>query len=245
MRALAPVLIAPLVLSSLACSPKKEEPGDAPAGARFAIGGAKTSDPEPEESEATPGLGVGQPDETNGVCRLFSKEYNEPICCPRTYGLGAAEVEQICGDVALLGEHLRDGCGYFFLHAESGEVQWLRVAFIAENLPPAKAVEMRDAYLKKRTRDPEFASTPIPGVEGGAYNVVDGLGWALLPGWGRLRQAAWSEGFCGDQLPALLESIATAPEPTAETPAFRDGLLPSRAPVQRPPSPVNGERPLG
>ena len=251
MRAIVYLASTTVLTALTACSPStSKDPQGVAKDSRFILGRSKSTSVESAESEQPsppqPRLGVGKPDETNGECRLFAKEFKEPTCCPRTYGLGAKEVQEICSGVALLGEHLREGCGYYFLEDASGQVQWLRVSFIAETFPAKEAISMRDAYLKKRTRDPDFASTPIPGVEGGAYNVVNEIGWALLPGWARLRQAGWSEGFCGDQLPKLLECIATAPEPQGDPPAFRDGLLPSRLPVDSPVAPPpSSERPLG
>lgn len=187
----------------------------------------KPSDLESGASAQGPRPGVGSPDETNGECRLFAERYEEPTCCPRSYGLGVEDVAEICGYEVFLGEYLKEGCRYSFYDAEHGDTMWIKLALLADGRPLAEVVEDADKWLRKRKRDESFKSTMLDGEPGVAYNLVNPVGWATFAGWRRHRQATWKKGFCGDKLEVLLRKMADAPEPEEDSGGFRRGLVPS------------------
>ena len=182
-------------------------------------------DPTPSGEPAAPRPGSGSPDETNGVCRLFAPKLPEPECCPVEVGFDAEAVRELCGHAVYLGESLQHSCGYFFSSTEPGATpvfmrgSKLMVASVAE------AAKQHDERLRMALDKPEFASTPVPGVEGAMWSAAEGLHWAFLPGWDEVRQISWNDGACPDaQMPAVLELIRAAQQPPPNAP--REGLLP-------------------
>ncbi len=185
--------------------------------------------PDLEAGEAPPpptgkAPGVGRPDETNGVCRLYAPEYPDPECCASEYGVDVAKIKAICGFEVYLGEYFRNGCGYHFKKTPEAKTEWLWAAHLEPGKSTADVTEEHDIVIQKRFREADFESKPIPTVTGGYWSVFSNTGWAVLPGWQRARQFGYPEGFCGDKLPELMAELARAKEP--EQGAERLGLVP-------------------
>jgi hypothetical protein len=86
-----------------------------------------------------------------------------------------------------------------------------------ENL--AAAAADHDKRLAQITKNPAFASTPVPGVEGAVWSSADGLHWAFLPGWKFVRLVSWADGACpSEKMPEVLALIAKAGQPPANAP---------------------------
>ncbi len=180
--------------------------------------------PNPAPAPAPPGS--GRPDISNGVCRLYAPKFPDPECCPVETGFDADVVRKLCGHDLYLGESLRHSCGYFFLpKIESGAPpQAIRVSKVRSETASA-AAEGHDERLQHRLRDPDFHSTPIPGVEGGMWSQADGIHWAFLPGWPSVRQVSWPDAACSDEaMEKVLLSIFEAKPPPTNAP--RPGLVP-------------------
>lgn len=172
-----------------------------------------------QPSAPAPAPGSGKPDTTNGVCKLFAPKLPEPECCPFETGFDAEKIKQICGHELYMGESLQQSCGYFFLPDMNGSLPVsIRAAKInQENL--AEAVAAHDRRMAKITKNPAFASTPVPGVEGALWSAADGLHWAFIPGWKWVRQVSWADGACpDDKMPEVLALMAAAAEPPAGAP---------------------------
>lgn len=191
---------------------------------------------EPTPIPDTPevGLGSGVPDETNGVCRLYAPKLAEPACCPVEVGFDAEAIRQLCGHAVYLGESLQHSCGFYFSSADPNAKP---VFMRGSRLMPetvAEAAKQHDERLRMALDKPEFASTPVPGVEGAVWSAAEGLHWAFLPGWDRVRQISWNDGACPDEkMPEVLKLIAAAQQPPENAP--REGLLPTaRKPVDAP-----------
>jgi hypothetical protein len=172
---------------------------------------------QPSEPEAA--LGSGKPDTTNGVCKLFAPKLPEPQCCPFETGFDAEKIKQICGHQLYMGESLQQSCGYFFLPDMQGSLPVSIRASKIDGNDVAKAVADHDQRMKKITKNPEFASTPVPGVEGAQWSTAEGLHWAFLPGWKSVRLVSWADGACPlDKMPEVLALMAAAAEPPHNAP---------------------------
>jgi hypothetical protein len=184
---------------------------------------ALDSAPHAPASDAAPGS--GKPDTQNGVCKLFAPKLPEPECCPFETGFDAEKVKQICGHQLYMGESLQQSCGYYFLPDTSGSQP---VAIRGSRLAVsdvAEAVLDHDTRLARVTKNPEFASTPVPGVEGAMWSDAEGIHWAFLPGWKNVRLVSWTADACPiDQMPEVLKLMVEAAEPAPA--AERPGLVP-------------------
>ena len=171
------------------------------------------------------GLGSGKPDTSNGECKLFAPRLQNPACCPHETGFDAEKVQRICGHALYMGESLQHSCGYFFLPDAGGGVPVsMRVSSLAKT-EVADAVEQHDLRLKRMTKNPEFASQPVPGVEGAMWSDADGMHWAFIPGWEHVRQVSWEAAACPiDAMPEVLKLLVAAKPPPANAP--RPGLVP-------------------
>jgi hypothetical protein len=170
-------------------------------------------------SEDEPALGSGRPDTSNGVCKLFAPKLPEPECCPFETGFDADRIKQICGHELYMGESVQQSCGYFFLPSMQGSFPVsIRASMIdQENL--AKAAADHDQRLAQLTKNPAFASTPVPGVEGAMWSTADGLHWAFVPGWKLVRLVSWADDACPiDKMPEVLALMAKAAEPPPGAP---------------------------
>lgn len=168
---------------------------------------------------AEPALGSGKPDTSNGVCKLFAPKLPEPACCPFETGFDAERIKQICGHELYMGESVQQSCGYFFLPDVQGSLPVsIRASMI--NVPDlATAAADHDRRMKQITKDPAFASTPVPGVDGAVWSTADGLHWAFLPGWKMVRLVSWADGACpAEKMPEVLGLMAKAKEPPANAP---------------------------
>lgn len=168
--------------------------------------------------------GVGVPDESNGLCRLYAPEYPDPECCTSEYGVDVAKIKALCGFEVYLGEHYRNGCGYHFKKSPEAKTEWLWAAHLEPGKNAAQVTEEHDMVIQRRFRKTDFESVPIPGVSGGYWSVFAETGWAVLPGWKRVRQFGYPEGFCDGKLPELMAELARAKEP--EVGSERLGLVP-------------------
>lgn len=170
-------------------------------------------------SEPEPALGSGKPDTTNGVCKLFAPKLPEPRCCPFETGFDAEKIKQICGHELYMGESVQHSCGYFFLPSTQGSVPVsFRASKIAEQ-DVLQAVADHDQRMARITKNPMFASTPVPGVEGARWSAAEGLHWAFLPGWKWVRQVSWTDDACPpEKIPEVLALMAAAAEPPPNAP---------------------------
>ncbi|KIG19024.1 hypothetical protein DB30_05928 [Enhygromyxa salina] len=172
-----------------------------------------------------PALGSGKPDTSNGVCKLFAPKLADPHCCPFETGFDAERIQKLCGHALYMGESLQQSCGYFFLpNMDGGAPVSLRGSKINREDVAAAAAD-HDLRLGRLTKNPEFASTPVPGVEGALWSEADGLHWAFLPGWSSVRLISWADDACPiATMPEVLKLIAEAKPPAENEP--RPGLLP-------------------
>jgi spermidine synthase len=177
---------------------------------------------------ASPGTGV--PDESNGKCRLYAPKFPNPECCPSEYGVDIQDVQRLCGYENYLGEHFRASCGYYFTSKAApspGEPgAWLRATFVTYLDTAQAAAEDHAEYIRRRQKDPGFVATPIPGIEGAYWSSKEGYHWAFLPGWSKVREVSWKDGFCEGHVDELLQMIHAAKEPPEG--AEREGLLPRK-----------------
>jgi hypothetical protein len=175
-----------------------------------------------DEPEA-PALGSGKPDESNGVCRLYAPELPKPECCEGEYGFDAEQLQKSCGFDLYLGESFQYTCGYFF-HSAGKLPSWFRMSYVAGD-DPAAAADTHDRKLQRASKNDALRSTPVPGVDGALWSGHDGLRWAFLPGWKRVRQLSWRDRECSDEVMAkVIAQIVAAAEPPAG--AKRTGLIP-------------------
>lgn len=173
-----------------------------------------------------PGRGSGVPDETNGVCRLYAPKLPQPECCPVEVGFDAEAVREICGHPVYLGESLQKSCGYFFGSSDPNAKPLFMRGSRLISKTVAEAAKEHDERLRMALDKPDFASTPVPGVEGALWSAAEGLHWAFLPGWDNVRQISWNDGACPDEkMPEVLKRIAEAAPPPENAP--REGLLPT------------------
>lgn len=176
-----------------------------------------------EAAKPATGLGSGKPDESNGKCRLFAPELPKPDCCEGEYGFDAGVLQEACGFDVYLGESFQYSCGYYFLRTGSFP-SWFRMSFIAGDTPQA-AADVHDQKLRRVAKKDSLTSTPVPGVAGALWSEHDGLRWAFLPAWKRVRQLSWKQSECSDEAMAkVIAQIVAAEEPPPGT--ERSGLVP-------------------
>ena len=184
-----------------------------------AVEKTKERDPAPEAE----GKGSGRSDESNGVCRLYAPKLKQPNCCEANYGFDVAEVKETCGLEIYLGESFQFSCGYYFTQKGGGET-WFRSSFLPSKTA-AEAASTHDRKMQQITKNKGFKSTPVPGVKDALWSSHEGLNWAFIPGWSRVRQLAWRDTSCSKQgAAALIKKLAAAKEPPQGTP--RASLVP-------------------
>jgi hypothetical protein len=106
-----------------------------------------------------------------------------------------------------LGESFQYSCGYYF-HKE-GKPVWMRMGHLPD-ADPKTAADAHDKKLRDVTKNPQYASTPVPGVEGALWSGHDGNRWAFLPGWSHARQLSWRSETCSDEgVIAVMKQLAT------------------------------------
>lgn len=175
-----------------------------------------------------PALGSGKPDTSNGVCKLFAPKLPEPECCPFETGFDAERIKQICGHELYMGESLQQSCGYFFLPDTQGSSPVSIRASMINQDDLAGAAADHDRRMKQLTKNPAFASTPVPGVEGAVWSTADGLHWAFVPGWKFVRLVSWADAACPiEKMPEVLALMAKATQPPPGAPRE---LLPKARP---------------
>jgi hypothetical protein len=185
--------------------------------------GAAPPKPSPAPVEASTSPGTGRPDESNGECRLYAPELPNPHCCNVEYGFDVDAVQAACGHDLYLGESFHYTCGYYF-HAESGLPVWFRTALVAGHDVSA-AAGAHDRKLREVTKNPAFRSAPVPGIPGALWSEHDGLHWAFLPGWPKVREVSWRDDSCSEEgVLKVLAQMAEAVPP--EKGAKRLGMLP-------------------
>jgi hypothetical protein len=168
----------------------------------------RTRDAAPEG----PALGSGKPDESNGVCRLFAPKLPKPECCTAEVGFDAPMVQEACGLDVYLGESFQASCGYYFHDAAQDEPAWFRMSFV-EDATPKIAIDQHVERLRVRQKA-DVEAKKVPGVEGAWYTTYDGLAWAFVPGWKKVRQLAWRERFCSEEgIMKVIAKVAAAKEP--------------------------------
>ncbi len=179
----------------------------------------------PPPAPASPG--TGQPDETNGTCRLYAPELPDPECCERQLGFDVETVKRACGLKLYLGESFHASCGFYFLPdavAAGVPATWFRISNL-HDATPKLAAEQHEAYTRATNNDPSFTTQPIPGIEGAYWSEREGLHWAFLPGWSVVRQFTWKDDSCSPEgLKEVLRALVAAPEIAAGT--GRQGLIP-------------------
>jgi hypothetical protein len=169
----------------------------------------RTRDPEPEGAA----LGSGKPDESNGVCRLYAPQLPKPECCTAELGFDAATVQEACGLDVYLGESFQASCGYYFHDGTEAEQSWFRMSFV-DDASPKDAVDAHIERLRARQKAKGIEAKKVAGVPGAYWTQYDGLAWAFIPGWKKVRQLAWRERFCAPESVArVIAKIAGAKEP--------------------------------
>ena len=170
------------------------------------------------------GLGSGRSDETNGACRLYAPRLPSPECCKAELGFDVETVKQACGLETYLGESFQGTCGYYFHKPEEDPVRsYFRMSFVAGETPKDAAAS-HDKKVQERR--PEVSSTPIPGIDGAYWSGMDGVSWAFLPGWDKVRQLTWRESMCSrEQILPVMKQLISAPQPPKGAP--RLGLVPA------------------
>lgn len=169
------------------------------------------------------GLGSGQSDESNGVCRLFAPKLAEPECCKGEWGMDEEMMREACGLEVYLGESFQGTCGYYF-HRTGNDPLWARLSFVGEPTL-ADAVLMHDEKMRRMSKNPAFKSTPVPGVEGAMWSSNGRYHWAFVPGWDKTRLLSWSSETCTDEgIAKVIAKLVAAKQPPRGTP--REGLLP-------------------
>jgi hypothetical protein len=178
---------------------------------------------ETEKPETPTGLGSGKPDESNGECRLFAPKLAAPECCKSEYGFDIDAVQKACGLDLFLGESFQYSCGYYF-NEEGKSPQWMRMGLLPEKDPKVSA-SAHDKKLRDITKNPQYSSSPVPGVEGALWSGHDGNRWAFLPGWEHVRQLSWRDETCDEAgMIKVIEQLVAAKQPPKG--ARRQGLLP-------------------
>lgn len=179
----------------------------------------------PTQAPPPPAPGSGRPDTSNGECKLFAPKLPEPKCCPFETGFDAEQVRKLCGHALYMGESVQQSCGYHYLPDASGGVPVALRASKVNRESVADAVRSHDARMAKTFQRPDFASTPVPGVEGAMWSDHDGVHWAFLPGWKSVRLVSWTADACPiEKMPEVLQLMVEAKEPPPDAP--RPGLIP-------------------
>lgn len=179
--------------------------------------------PIPDEGTGGPTPGTGQPDESNGVCRLFAPKLPNPECCGAETGFDVERVREACGHDVYLGESFQQSCGYFFHNAKTGLPVSFRVSFMA-NLDPKTNAEHHAEELRERLHS-DAQAEPVPGVPDAWWVEHKGTHWAFVPGWDRVRQFSWRDDSCSREgVVAVIERLKQAKQPPAG--AERPGLVP-------------------
>jgi hypothetical protein len=183
----------------------------------------------PHQPPLPAGLGSGRPDTSNGECKLFAPKLPNPECCPFETGFDAEKVRELCGHALYLGESVQQSCGYYFFHDASGGFPLgIRASRLIQT-DVDQAAAAHDMRLAKVAQDPEFASTPIPGLDGGKWSNHDGIHWAFVPGWSMVRLVSWTDDACPiEAMPAVLKLMSEAKEVPVHAP--RPGLIPIARP---------------
>ncbi len=194
----------------------------------YAVGNAPDLDPKQRQaSDGNHAPGSGRPDETNGVCRLFSPQLPEPSCCPGETGFDLEDARDACGFQIYLGESLYGSCGYYFAGKTEQPIS-IRVQPLGA-VSVVDAAGAHDRQLSRALKDENFKSTSIPGVKGGLWSraTAEGFNWAFIPGWKGARQVSWTDRDCERaKMPALLEAMVRAKQPHTED--ERNAFLPTR-----------------
>jgi hypothetical protein len=189
---------------------------------RREVPAAPAAEPTPP-SDPTASPGTGKPDESNGVCRLYAPQLPNPVCCKAELGFDADVVAQECGLDLFLGESFQFTCGYYFHRAGTDPV-WFRAAAVG-NTTPKEVADDHDRKLQQLTKNPDFHSEEVPGVPGAWWSANEGVRWAFVPGWSRVRQLSWRDDACPrDKMARVLQKFIAAKEPPANAP--RLGLVP-------------------
>lgn len=162
-------------------------------------------------------LGSGRPDETNGLCRLYSPELPDPECCKADLGFDMKTAQQACGLHVYLGESHRYSCGYYFATEDGNDRRWFRLGKLPESSAKA-AADHHDRKMKEALGDKYALSSPVPGVEGAYWSRHDQFRWAFLPGWDNARQLSWEADSCSDEGIAKVigQIVAAKPTPPGE-----------------------------
>lgn len=170
------------------------------------------------------GLGSGRPDETNGECRLYAPRLPRPECCNGEFGFDVETVKRTCGLETYLGESFQGSCGYYFHKPDEQPIRsYFRMSFVA-GASPKQAAASHDRKVQER--NPEVSSSPIPGIDGAYWSGMDGVSWAFLPGWDKVRQLTWRESMCSrEQIIPVIRQLVAAPQPKKGAP--RLGLVPT------------------
>ncbi|MEZ4452067.1 MAG: hypothetical protein R3B09_21565 [Nannocystaceae bacterium] len=227
-----PQRVAPEAVKAAAAGPGADDPRVvADTGELYAKGEAPSSPADP----SVPAPGSGAPDETNGVCRLYAPKLARPECCPIDLGLDAATVQRACGHSLYLGESVHATCGYFFADDDAMATKpvSLRLSF-ALQATVKDAVKAHDERIAFRVaNDPEFHSTPVPGIKDAYWSRHKHLRWAYLPGWSRPRLLSWNEETCSDEgILEVIRQLVAAPEVREGAP--RRAKIPGGAPEPEP-----------
>ena len=104
-------------------------------------------------------------------------------------------------------------------------VPFLYVPELVQYVAGFKAAAAHDRKMKRVSKNPDFKTTAVPGVRGAYWSDFEGLHWAFLPGWPRVRLLSWRDTSCpGEGIKKLMSKIIKAKKPTKGTP--RPGLIP-------------------
>ncbi len=176
-----------------------------------------------DSEEKAPGSGT--PDETNGVCRLFAPEHPNPLCCDVDFGFDVETVQRVCGERMYMGESFHATCGYHFFKPPAGDMTYYRLSYALGDSVEFAAGEHDERMRVQQGAPASFKSTPVPGAPGALWSSHEGINWAFLPGWSRVRQLSWRDSGCpNEKVAEIIKQLAEAPEvPSGLT---RAGMIP-------------------
>src|SRR5690606_37368546 len=106
------------------------------------------------------------------------------------------KIRQLCGHALYMGESLQHSCGYYFLHDQTGGFPVALRASKLNRESVSEAATDHDTRMAHVLKQPQFASTPVPGVEGAMWSQHDGVHWAFVPGWSMVRLVSWTDDAC-------------------------------------------------